>query len=137
MKLIVCGIPNITDDKELAEAFAAFCQSLGMNLKFIVINQDEILPNGSKIFEKPRESEFIQAIKKIHETFGDIVRDVPARAEFYDAIIKNRLQKPILSTIAMGPRDPGELYALKDMGGDEYMSIIKTALSLSESIHNG
>lgn len=137
MKLIICGIPNITDENELSEAFAIFAQRLGMNLKFTVLDQNEILPQTTTIFSKPKESEFIQAVKKIHETFGDIVRDVSARAEFYDAIIRNRLQSPILNAIVMGPKDPKELHALKDMGGNEYMSIIKTALSLSESIHNG
>lgn len=136
MKLVIFGTPNQFSDEEILEAVAQAAVKLGVNIQCTILTRDDVLPTGNEpIFIKSKEnSEYIRAIQKVMETCGDIVHRVEDRTKFYELVVKKVIERPILEVLAFGPKSGRELAALKDAGGNEFISICRTALALSESL---
>lgn len=136
MKIVVFGLPNQISEKEIAEAMQKVVKELGVNIKVAVLERNDILPNANEpiFISRKEESEYIQAVKKIMEICGDIVRSISDRTTFYKLVVEKVIEKPILEVLAFGPKSEKDLAALKDAGGQEFVSICRTALALSESL---
>lgn len=136
MRIVIFGVPNQVSEEEIISAMATATKILGINIRCSILDRDDILPSANEpIFIKKKEdSEYIQAIKKIMETCGDIVHNVGDRTKFYELVVKKIIERPILEVLAFGPKSGKELSALKDAGGNEFISICRTALALSESL---
>ena len=136
MKIVVFGLPNQISEEEIAEAMSKVVKELGVNIKVTVLERNDILPNANEpiFISRKEDSEYIQAVKKIMETCGDIVHSVADRAKLYELVVKKVIEKPILEVLAFGPKSGRDLAALKDAGGQEFVSICRTALALSETL---
>ena len=136
MKVIVFSLPNQVSNEEIIEAMANIAENLGVNVKCAILEKNDICPpeNEPLFISRKEDSEFIQAVKKIMETCGDIVHRVEDRSKFYELVVKKTIERPILEVLAFGPKSGRELNALKDAGGQEFISICRTALALSETL---
>lgn len=136
MKLVIFGLPNQIGEEEIAEAMSNVVKTLGVNIKVTVLERNDILPNANEpiFISRKEESEYVQAVKEIMETCGDIVHNVSDRTKFYELVVKKVIEKPILEVLAFGPKSGRDLAALKDAGGQEFVSICRTALALNESL---
>lgn len=136
MKLVIFGLPNQIGEEEIAEAMSNAVKTLGVNVKVTVLEQNDVLPNANKplFISRKEKSEFIQAVQKIMETCGDIVHRVEDRSKFYELVVKKTIERPILEVLAFGPKSGRDVNALKDAGGQEFISICRTALALSETL---
>ncbi len=136
MKLVIFGLPNQISEEEIAEAMSSMVKKLGVNIKVTVLERNDILPNANEpiFISRKEESEYVQAVRKIMETCGDIVHNVSDRTKFYELVVKKVIEKPILEVLAFGPKSGRDLAALKDAGGQEFVSICRTALALNESL---
>lgn len=136
MKLIIFGLPNQIGEEEITKAMSNVIKTLGINIKVAVLERNDILPNANEpiFISRKEESEYVQAVKKIMETCGDIVHNVSDRTKFYELVVKKIIEKPILEVLAFGPKSGRDLAALKDAGGQEFVSICRTALALNESL---
>lgn len=136
MKIVVFGLPNQVDDQDLLAAMAQMSSNLGVSIKANVLDRDDLMPPATEpIFIKKKEdTEFVQAVKGIMKVCGDIVRNPADRAGFYKAVIDKTIEKPILEVIAFGPKCGTDINALKDAGGNEFVSICRTALSLLNAL---
>ena len=136
MKIVVFGVPNQVDEQELLTAMAQMSSNLGISIKANVLERDDLMPPATEpIFIKKKEdTEFVQAVKGIMKVCGDIVRNPADRAGFYKAVIDKTIEKPILEVIAFGPKCGTDINALKDAGGNEFVSICRTALSLLNAL---
>ena len=136
MKLVIFGLPNQVSEGEIAEAMSKVVKELGVNIKVTVLERNDVLPNANEpiFISRKEDSEFIQAVQKIMETCGDIVHRVEDRSKFYELVVKKIIERPILEVLAFGPKSGRELNALKDAGGQEFISICRTALALSETL---
>lgn len=136
MKIVVFGLPNQVDDQDLLAVMAQMSSNLGVSIKANVLDRDDLMPPATEpIFIKKKEdTEFVQAVKGIMKVCGDIVRNPADRAGFYKAVIDKTIEKPILEVIAFGPKCGTDINALKDAGGNEFVSICRTALSLLNAL---
>lgn len=136
MKIVVFGLPNQVNEKELLTAMAQVSPILGVSIKVQILERNDLMPPTTEpVFIKKREeTEFVQAVKGVTKVCGDIVRNPADRAGFYKAIIDKTIEKPILEVIAFGPKCGTDINALKDAGGNELVSICRTALSLLNSL---
>lgn len=137
MKIVVFGLPNQVNEQELLAAMAQISSSLGMStIKIHILEKDDLLPPTTKsVFIKKREeTEFVQAVKGITKVCGDIVRNPADRAGLYKAVIDKTIERPILEVIAFGPKCGTDINALKDAGGNEFVAICRTALSLLNAL---
>lgn len=136
MKIVVFGVPNQVDEQELLTAMAQMSSNLRVSIKANVLERDDLMPPATEpIFIKKKEdTEFVQAVKGIMKVCGDIVRNPADRAGFYKAVIDKTIEKPILEVIAFGPKCGTDINALKDAGGNEFVSICRTALSLLNAL---
>lgn len=136
MKLVIFGLPNQIGEEEIAKAMSNVVKTLGVNIKVTVLERNDVLPSANEpiFISRKEESEYVQAVKKIMETCGDIVHSVSDRTKFYELVVKKVIEKPILEVLAFGPKSGRELAALKDAGGQEFVSICRTALALNESL---
>ena len=131
MKVIIFALPNNVSDEEIMALLTNMSATINVEIKGTILSQKDLEPTSRKTKVK---SEFIEATKLIMKTFGDIVRSVSDRAEFYHAVVNKTVEKPILEVIAFGPKDGIELNALKDAGGQEFITICRTALSLVDNL---
>lgn len=136
MKIVIFGLPNQISEEEVVEAMSEVVKKLGVNIKVAVLERNDVLPNANEpiFISRKEDSEFIQAVKKIMEICGDIVHRVEDRSKFYELVVKKTIERPILEVLAFGPKSGRELNALKDAGGQEFISICRTALALSETL---
>ena len=136
MKIVVFGVPNQVDEQELLTAMAQMSSNLGISIKANVLERDDLMPPATEpIFIKKKEdTEFVQAVKGIMKVCGDIVRNPADRAGLYKAVIDRTVERPILEVIAFGPKCGTDINALKDAGGNEFVSICRTALSLLNAL---
>lgn len=136
MRLVIFGVPNQVDEEEIVNAMAFATKVLGVNIRCSILDRDDILPSANEpiFISRKEDSEYIQAVKKIMETCGDIVHNVSDRTKFYELVVKKVIEEPILEVLAFGPKSGRELSALKDAGGQEFVSICRTALALSKSL---
>lgn len=136
MKIVIFGVPNQVDDNEVLQAITEVVKTLGVNVKCTVLTRDDILPpsNENIFIKKKDETKYVRAVKMIMKTFGDIVRRPDDRASFYDGVLKKKVERPILEVLAFGPMCNTDLNALKDAGGQEFVSICRTALSLLNTL---
>lgn len=136
MKIVVFGLPNQVDEKELLTAMAQTSSILGVAIKIQILERDDLLPPATEpiFIQRRKETEFIQAVKGVMKVCGDIVRNPADRAGLYKAVIDKTIERPILEVIAFGPKCGADINALKDAGGNEFVAICRTALSLSNSL---
>ena len=111
MRLVIFGVPNQVSEEEIISAVAAAAEVLGVNIHCSILDRKDILPPADEpiFISRKEESEYIQAVKKV-------------------------IEEPILDVLAFGPKSGRELAALKDAGGQEFISICRTALALSKSL---
>lgn len=131
MKVVIFALPNNVSDEEIMALLTNMSATINIEIKGTILSQKDLEPTSRKT---KVESKFIDAIKLIMKTFGDIVHSVSDRAEFYHAVVNKTVEKPILEIIAFGPKDRIELHALKDAGGQEFITICRTALSLVDNL---
>lgn len=131
MKVVIFALPNNVSDEEIMALLANLSATINIEIKGTILSQKDLEPTSRKT---KVESKFINAVKLIMKTFGDIVHSVSDRAEFYHAVVNKTVEKPILEIIAFGPKDGIELNALKDAGGQEFITICRTALSLVDNL---
>lgn len=131
MKVVIFALPNNVSDEEIMALLTNMSATINIEIKGTILSQKDLEPTTRKT---KVESKFIEAVKLIMKTFGDIVHSVSDRAEFYHAVVNKTVEKPILEIIAFGPKDRIELYALKDAGGQEFITICRTALSLVDNL---
>lgn len=131
MKVVIFALPNNVSDEEIIALLANLSATINIEIKGTILSQKDLEPTSRKT---KVESKFINAVKLIMKTFGDIVHSVSDRAEFYHAVVNKTVEKPILEIIAFGPKDGIELNALKDAGGQEFITICRTALSLVDNL---
>lgn len=131
MKVVIFALPNNVSDEEIMALLANVSATINIEIKGTILSQKDLEPTSRKT---KVESKFIDAVKLIMKTFGDIVHSVSDRAEFYHAVVNKTVEKPILEIIAFGPKDSIELNALKDAGGQEFITICRTALSLVDNL---
>ena len=136
MKVVIFGLPNQVNEKELLLAMTQVSANLGINIKINILERDDLLPSAAEpIFIcKKNETEFVHATKAIMKTCGDIVRNPADRAGLYRAILDKAVDKVILETIAFGPKCEADLNALRDAGGNEFVSICRTALAFLNTL---
>lgn len=136
MRLVIFGVPNQVSEEEIINAMATATKVLGVNIRCSILDRDDILPSSNEpiFISRKEDSEYIQAVKKVMETCGDIVHNVSDRTKFYELVVKKVIEEPILEVLAFGPKSGRELSALKDAGGQEFVSICRTALALSKSL---
>lgn len=136
MKIVVFGLPNQVDEQELLAAITQMSVTLGVSIKISILERDDLMPPATEpiFIQKRKETEFAQAVKAIMKVCGDIVHNPADRAGLYKAIIDKTIEKPILEVIAFGPTCGTDINVLKDAGGNEFVSICRTALSLLNSL---
>lgn len=136
MKIVVFGLPNQVDEQDLVTAMAQMSSNLGVSIKANVLDRDDLMPPTTEpvFIKKKEETEFVQAVKGIMKVCGDIVRNPADRAGLYKAVIDRTVERPILEVIAFGPKCGTDINALKDAGGNEFVSICRTALSLLNAL---
>ena len=136
MKIVVFGLPNQVDEQDLVTAMAQMSSNLGVSIKANVLERDDLMPPATEpvFIKKKEETEFVQAVKGIMKVCGDIVRNPADRAGLYKAVIDRTVERPILEVIAFGPKCGTDINALKDVGGNEFVSICRTALSLLNAL---
>lgn len=136
MKIVVFGLPNQVDEQDLVTAMAQMSSNLGVSIKANVLERDDLMPPATEpvFIKKKEETEFVQAVKGIMKVCGDIVRNPADRAGLYKAVIDRTVERPILEVIAFGPKCGTDINALKDAGGNEFVSICRTALSLLNAL---
>ena len=136
MKIVVFGLPNQVDEQDLVTAMAQMSSNLGVSIKANVLDRDDLMPPATEpvFIKKKEETEFVQAVKGIMKVCGDIVRNPADRAGLYKAVIDRTVERPILEVIAFGPKCGTDINALKDVGGNEFVSICRTALSLLNAL---
>lgn len=136
MKVVVFGLPNQVEEKELLTAITQMSVNLGVSIKVNILERDDLMPPATKpvFIQKRKETEFAQAVKAVMKVCGDIVHNPADRAGLYKAIIDKTIEKPILEVIAFGPTCGTDINVLKDAGGNEFVSICRTALSLLNSL---
>lgn len=136
MKIVVFGLPNQVDDQDLLAAMAQMSSNLGVVIKVNILERSDLLPPATEpiFIKKKEETEFVQAVKGIMKVCGDIVRNPADRAGLYKAVIDRTVERPILEVIAFGPKCSTDINALKDVGGNEFVAICRTALSLLNSL---
>lgn len=136
MRLVIFGVPNQVSEEEIIDAMATATKVLGVNIRCSILDRDDILPSSNEpiFISRKEDSEYIQAVKKVMETCGDIVHNVSDRTKFYELVVKKVIEEPILEVLAFGPKSGRELSVLKDAGGQEFVSICRTALALSKSL---
>ena len=136
MKIVVFGLPNQVDEQDLVTAMAQMSSNLGVSIKANVLDRDDLMPPATEpvFIKKKEETEFVQAVKGIMKVCGDIVRNPADRAGLYKAVIDRTVERPILEVIAFGPKCGTDINALKDAGGNEFVSICRTALSLLNAL---
>ena len=131
MKVVIFALPNNVSDEEIMALLTNMSATINIEIKGTILSQKDLEPTTRKT---KVESKFIEAVKLIMKTFGDIVHSVSDRAEFYHAVVNKTVEKPILEIIAFGPKDGIELHTLKDAGGQEFITICRTALSLVDNL---
>ena len=131
MNVVIFALPNNVSDEAIMAFLTNMSATINIEIKGTILSQKDLEPTSRKT---KIESKFINAVKLIMKTFGDIVHSVSDRAEFYHAVINKTVEKPILEIIAFGPKDSIELNALKDAGGQEFITICRTALSLVDNL---
>lgn len=131
MKVVIFALPNNVSDEEIMALLTNVSATIDIEIKGTILSQKDLEPTSRKT---KVESKFIDAVKLVMKTFGDIVHSVSDRAEFYHAVVNKTVEKPILEIIAFGPKDSRELNALKDAGGQEFITICRTALSLVDNL---
>lgn len=136
MKIVVFGLPNQVDEQDLVTAMTQMSSNLGVSIKANVLERDDLMPPATEpvFIKKKEETEFVQAVKGIMKVCGDIVRNPADRAGLYKAVIDRTVERPILEVIAFGPKCGTDINALKDAGGNEFVSICRTALSLLNAL---
>lgn len=136
MKIVVFGLPNQVDEQELLAAMAQMSSIIGVSIKIQILERNDLMPSTTEpVFIKKREeTEFVQAVKGIMKVCGDIVRNPADRAGLYKAVIDKTIERPILEVIAFGPKCGADINALKDAGGNEFVAICRTALSLLNAL---
>lgn len=136
MKIVVFGLPNQVDEQELLTAMVQTSSILGVSIKVQILDRDDLMPPATEpiFIKKKEETEFVQAVKGIMKVCGDIVRNPADRAGLYKAVIDKTVERPILEVIAFGPTCGADVNALKDVGGNEFVSICRTALSLLNAL---
>lgn len=136
MKIVVFGLPNQVDEQDLVTAMAQMSSNLGVSIKANVLDRDDLMPPTTEpvFIKKKEETEFVQAVKGIMKVCGNIVRNPADRAGLYKAVIDRTVERPILEVIAFGPKCGTDINALKDAGGNEFVSICRTALSLLNAL---
>ena len=136
MKIVVFGLPNQVDEQDLVTAMAQMSSNLGVSIKANVLDRDDLMPPTTEpvFIKKKEDTEFVQAVKGIMKVCGDIVRNPADRAGLYKAVIDRTVERPILEVIAFGPKCGTDINALKDAGGNEFVSICRTALSLLNAL---
>ena len=136
MKIVVFGLPNQVDDQDLLAAMSQMSSNLGVAIKVNILERSDLLPPATEpiFIQRRTETEFVQAIRGIQKVCGDIVRNPADRAGLYKAVIDKTIERPILEVIAFGPKCGADINALKDVGGNEFVAICRTALSLSNSL---
>ena len=131
MKVVIFALPDNVSDEEIMALLTNMSATINIEIKGTILSRKDLEPTSRKT---KVESKFINAVKLIMKTFGDIVHSVSDRAEFYHAVVNKTVEKPILEIIAFGPKDSIELNALKDAGGQEFITICRTALSLVNNL---
>lgn len=136
MKIVVFGLPNQVGEQELLAAMAQMSSIIGVSIKVQILERNDLMPPTTEpVFIKKREeTEFVQAVKGIMKVCGDIVRNPADRAGLYKAVIDKTIERPILEVIAFGPKCGADINALKDAGGNEFVAICRTALSLLNAL---
>ena len=136
MKIVVFGLPNQVDEQELLAAMAQMSSIIGISIKVQILERNDLMPPTTEpVFIKKREeTEFVQAVKGIMKVCGDIVRNPADRAGLNKAVIDKTIERPILEVIAFGPKCGTDINALKDAGGNEFVAICRTALSLLNAL---
>ena len=136
MKIVVFGLPNQIDDQDLLAAMTQMSSNLGVVIKVNILERDDLLPPATEpiFIQRRKETEFVQAVKGVMKVCGDIVRNPADRAGLYRAILDKAVDKVILETIAFGPKCEADLNALRDAGGNEFVSICRTALAFLNTL---
>ena len=136
MKIVVFGLPNQVDEQELLAAMTQMSSIIGVSIKVQILERNDLLPPATEpvFIKKKEETEFVQAVKGIMKVCGDIVRNPADRAGLYKAVIDKTIERPILEVIAFGPKCSTDINALKDAGGNEFVAICRTALSLLNAL---
>ena len=136
MKIVIFGLPNQVDEQELLAATTQMSLNLGVSIKIQILERDDLMPPTTEpiFIKKKEETEFVQAVKGVMKVCGDIVHNPADRAGLYKAVIEKTIERPILETIAFGPTCGSDINALRDAGGNEFVSICRTALSLLNAL---
>lgn len=134
MKVLIIGLPNQVEDKEISAIREMIADTLGLPIRINVLEQKDLLDfDVQKINVKRvvKESKFITAIISVMKALNnEDVEEPGIRGEFYKLVLNGVITKPILEVIAFGPQNQQEYFFLQTNKITKLVEYAKVALTL-------
>ena len=137
MRLVIFGLPNQVDDSDIQSMVEAIIDTLELPIHVTVLDQKDLLDitiekEGSHV-SRIKDSKFIEAIKAVIDACncaGEDITEPEVRSEFYKLVLSGTIERPILETIAFGPKSRREILFLTKNKLNAFVDYAKVALNM-------